>query len=38
MQRYVDIHHHFLYQVDDGPKTQEEMMRMLDAAAAFRAK
>lgn len=34
MQRYVDIHHHFLYQVDDGPKTQEEMMRMLDAAAA----
>ncbi len=31
---YTDIHSHFLYGLDDGPKTKEEMEAMLDAAYA----
>lgn len=34
MQGLVDIHHHLLYGLDDGPGTPEEMIRMLHAAAA----
>lgn len=32
MSGFFDIHSHFLYGVDDGPKTPEEMQQMLDAA------
>lgn len=31
---FVDVHHHLLYGLDDGPETREEMERMIDAAAA----
>ena len=31
--RFTDIHHHLLYGVDDGPKTQKDMVRMLRRAA-----
>lgn len=31
---FVDIHNHSLYGIDDGPKSQEEMQRMLDDAYA----
>lgn len=34
MNGFIDIHSHFLYGVDDGPKTPEEMQAMLDAAYA----
>ena len=30
---FVDIHHHFLYGLDDGPASRDEMYRMIDAAA-----
>lgn len=29
---FVDIHHHFLFSVDDGAGTQDMMYAMLDAA------
>lgn len=32
MSGFVDIHSHFLYGVDDGPKTAAEMQAMLDDA------
>lgn len=32
MSGFVDIHHHILYGIDDGPKTFEEMALMLIAA------
>lgn len=32
MSGFVDIHSHFLYGVDDGPRTYEEMNQMLDMA------
>lgn len=32
MSGFTDIHSHFLYGVDDGPKTPEVMQAMLDAA------
>ncbi len=32
MSGFIDIHSHFLYGVDDGPQTAEEMQAMLDAA------
>lgn len=31
---FTDIHHHLLYNVDDGPKTQKDMAQMLRRAAA----
>jgi len=31
--RFVDIHHHLAYGVDDGPKNFEQMQKMLDRAA-----
>lgn len=31
---FVDIHNHSLYGIDDGPKSQAEMQRMLDDAYA----
>lgn len=34
MNRYSDIHSHFIYGVDDGAKTKEDMEAMLDAAHA----
>lgn len=34
MSGFTDIHNHFVYGVDDGPKTYEQMTDMLDAAAA----
>ncbi len=34
MSDFTDIHSHVIYGVDDGPRTEEEMRRMLDAAAA----
>lgn len=34
MNGFMDIHSHFLYGVDDGPQTAEDMQRMLDAAYA----
>lgn len=34
MNRFVDIHHHILYGLDDGPRTYEEMTAMLRLAAA----
>ncbi len=33
MKRFVDIHHHILYGLDDGPGTYEEMAAMLRLAA-----
>lgn len=33
--RYVDLHAHFLPGLDDGAKTQEEGLRMVDALAAL---
>ena len=30
--KFADVHSHFVYGVDDGAKTQEEMKAMLDAA------
>lgn len=34
MSRYIDIHHHVLYGIDDdGPRTREDMRAMLEAAA-----
>ncbi|MFR5854611.1 MAG: CpsB/CapC family capsule biosynthesis tyrosine phosphatase [Lachnospiraceae bacterium] len=32
MMKFADVHSHFVYGVDDGAKTQEEMKAMLDAA------
>ena len=32
MKGFTEIHSHFVYGVDDGARTQEEMFRMLDAA------
>ena len=32
MKRYTDIHAHFVYGMDDGAQTREEMCAMLDAA------
>lgn len=29
----IDIHHHIIYGIDDGPKTKDEMFAMLDRAA-----
>ena len=34
MRGFTDIHAHFVYGVDDGAKTPEDMYRMLDAANA----
>lgn len=34
MDGFVDIHQHFLYGVDDGPRRAEDMYAMLEAAAA----
>lgn len=34
MMRFSDIHSHFVYGMDDGAQTREEMEAMLDAAAA----
>jgi protein-tyrosine phosphatase len=34
MKRFIDIHHHILYGLDDGPKTYEDMTVMLRMAAA----
>ena len=34
MSGFTDYHAHFVYGVDDGARTQEEMFAMLDAAAA----
>lgn len=34
MRGFVDIHSHFLYGVDDGARTKEDMEAMLDAAHA----
>ncbi len=33
MNRFVDIHQHLIYGVDDGPRTMEDMQRMLRKAA-----
>ena len=32
MNRFVDIHHHVIYGVDDGAKTREDMQDMLEKA------
>ena len=32
MPQWVDIHHHLLHHMDDGPQTREEMISMLHAA------
>ena len=32
MRGFTDIHAHFVYGVDDGAKTPDDMYRMLDAA------
>lgn len=32
--RFIDIHHHILYGLDDGPETREEMFSMLRVADA----
>lgn len=34
MPKFVDIHHHLAYGVDDGPQNRKQMYRMLDRAAA----
>ena len=34
MSGFTDYHAHFVYGVDDGAQTREEMYAMLDAAAA----
>ena len=34
MSGFTDYHAHFVYGVDDGARTREEMFAMLDAAAA----
>lgn len=34
MRGFTDIHAHFVYGVDDGARTPEDMYRMLDAANA----
>lgn len=34
MNGFTDYHAHFVYGVDDGAQTREEMYAMLDAAAA----
>ena len=34
MSGFTDYHAHFVYGVDDGARTREEMVAMLDAAAA----
>ena len=34
MSGFTDYHAHFIYGVDDGAQTREEMYAMLDAAAA----
>jgi protein-tyrosine phosphatase len=34
MNQFIDMHHHILYGLDDGPGTFEEMAAMLRAAAA----
>ena len=34
MQGWVDIHHHLLHRMDDGPQSMDEMMQMLHAAVA----
>ena len=33
MSGFTDYHAHFVYGVDDGARTREEMFAMLDAAA-----
>lgn len=33
MQGLADVHHHFLFGMDDGPQTPEEMQQMLHKAA-----
>ena len=32
MPQWVDIHHHLLHHMDDGPQSKEEMISMLHAA------
>ena len=34
MAQWVDIHHHLLHHMDDGPQTMEDMISMLHAAVA----
>lgn len=34
MQGWVDIHHHLLHRMDDGPKTMADMTQLLHAAVA----
>ena len=34
MSGFTDYHAHFVYGVDDGAQTREEMYAMLDAAAS----
>lgn len=32
-ERFIDLHHHILWGIDDGPKTREQMISMLSMAA-----
>jgi len=34
LSQWVDIHHHLLHHMDDGPQTMEDMISMLHAAVA----
>ena len=33
MLKYIDIHNHILFGLDDGPKSIMESMKMIDMAA-----